>query len=129
MVSQLNMSSLPDLLTICKLNSEHKIPDWAITGRFFSITRTADELSIVCAQADVPEGIAGEPNWRCLKVEGPLDLGLTGILVALAAPLAEAGISIFAISTFETDYLMVKAENFARAVEVLRRAGHYIRDG
>lgn len=129
MTLKLSMSSLPDLLAICKLNSEHKIPDWAINGLFFSITQTADELSIVCAQADVPTGITCEPNWRCLKVDGPLDFALTGILATLATSLAEVGISIFAISTYETDYLLVKDEHFAGAMAALRQAGHTVRDG
>ena len=82
----------------------------------------------MCKQSDVPEGVKCEKGWRCLKVEGPLDFGLTGILASLAQPLAEAKISIFAISTFDTDYILVKDENFKAAVLALSSAGHEIKD-
>ena len=126
MSTKLNLVSLPELLTICKLSSRHKIPDWATQGRFWSITRTPDELSIVCFQADVPAGVERESDWRGLKVLGPLKFSLTGVLAGLTIPLAEAGISIFAISTFETDYLLVKADKFSQAVAVLRQAGYTV---
>jgi hypothetical protein len=119
------MSSLPDRLTICKLNTETAIPIWATTGTFFAVTRTAEELSIVCEQSTVPADVQSEPGWRALKVEGPLDFGLTGILAGLATILAEAGISIFAISTFDTDYILVKAEKLSLAIEALQQAGHH----
>ena len=95
-------------------------------GELFAITRTPDELSIVCSQANVPPNTFSEPDWRALKVSGPLDFSLTGILASLASPLAQAGISIFALSTFDTDYLLVKSGALDRAVEVLRRAGHAV---
>lgn len=129
MTKKLTLSRLPDLLSICKLSSKHKIPDWATKGKFFAITRTSHELSIVCNQEDVPEGVACEQNWHCLKVDGPLHFSLTGILASLATPLAEAGISIFAISTYDTDYVMVKNEQLDQAIQVLRGAGHYMRTG
>lgn len=98
-------------------------------GDLYAITRTRDELSIVCPQADVPPSTFSEPEWRALKVAGPLDFSLTGVLASLAAPLADAGISIFALSTFDTDYLLVKSDVLALAVEVLRRAGHSVAVG
>ena len=107
---------------ICRLP-----PDAAVPARFFSMTRTPEELSIVCAEADAPEGAKREPGWRMLQVAGPLDFALTGVLAAIAAPLAQAGVSIFAISTFDTDYVLVKDENLARAEEALRAAGHTVR--
>ena len=128
MKTKLTLSRLPELLTICKLDTRHKIPDWAIQGEFWAITRTADELSIVCRQSDVPQAVSQEPDWRGLKVEGPLEFSLTGILAGLATPLANAGISIFAVSTFDTDYLLVKADRLAQAVLVLQTAGYRIRD-
>ncbi len=102
---------------IVKLDAADPIPEWA-AGEFVSITRTRDELSIVC------ESPGGE--WRCLKVEGPLDFSLVGILASLAEPLAKAGVPIFAISTFDTDYILVKADNLERAIRALRSAGHTI---
>jgi len=122
----LNLSILQDTFAICRLHSDAPPPDWALKGRFFSITRTPDELSIVCSQDNVPGGTTCEKNWRCFRVEGPLDFSLTGILASLATPLAQAGISIFAVSTFETDYLLVKQETLETAVRVLRGAGHQV---
>jgi len=120
----LTLSLLPGTYMICRLDPEAIIPDWAKAGGFISITRTSDELSIVCAEANVPEGVKADRGWRCFKVEGPLDLSLTGVLASLANPLAEARINIFALSTFDTDYLLVKEDNVSRAAEVLIRSGH-----
>jgi len=120
----LTLSLLSGSFGICRLEPEATIPDWANAGGFISITRTSDELSIVCAEANVSEGVKADRGWRCLKVEGPLDLSLTGVLASLVSPLAEARINIFAISTFDTDYLLVKEEKISRATEVLIRSGH-----
>ena len=110
---------MPGRLAVCRLDPQVAVPDWALSGDFFSITRTTDELSIVCSEAGVPEGVLCERGWAGLKVEGPLDLSLTGVLASLAQPLAEAGISIFAVSTYDTDYLLVKVGDLERAVAVL----------
>lgn len=112
---------------ICKLEPAAPIPPWATADGLFSITRTADELSIVCRQDAVPEGILCERDWRCLRVAGAMPFSVVGVLASLTAPLAEAGISLFAISTFDTDYLLVKAEDMEKAVEALRGHGHNIR--
>ena len=125
----LTLSGLPDLYAICKLPSRHNIPTWAIQGQFFSVTRTPEELSIVCAEAQIPANVPCEPGWRCLKVEGPLDFALIGILAALATTLAESGISIFALSTFDTDYLLVKDKKFQPAILALTAAGHRVVNG
>ncbi|MBM3128660.1 MAG: ACT domain-containing protein [Chloroflexi bacterium] len=117
----------PDWLAICRLDARAPIPEWA-RGDFVALTRTRDELAIVCAQANVPDGIACERDWRALRVIGKLDFALTGVLVALAAPLADAGISIFAISTFDTDYVLVKARDLEKAIRVLREARHTIEE-
>jgi uncharacterized protein len=90
---------------------------------FFSVTRTAAELSVVCREPQVPEGVLADSGWRVFQVEGPLDLALIGVLSRLAAPLAAAGVPIFAISTFDTDYLLVKASDLATAATALRQAG------
>ncbi len=124
----LTLSVLPETLAICRLGPDDPIPDWAHAGDLISITRTSDELSVVCAEAVVPDNVKSDPGWRCLKVEGPLDLSLTGVLASLANPLAGARINIFAISTFDTDYLLVKAGNLARATEVLIQSGHRVKN-
>jgi hypothetical protein len=122
----LNLEVLPNTLAVCRLSSNDSIPSWAFSGDFFSISKTADELSIVCEEKQVPAGVKAGRGWRCLKVKGPLDFGLTGILASLAKPLAEAGISIFAVSTFDTDYLLVKMDVLERAISVLSKAGHTV---
>jgi GNAT superfamily N-acetyltransferase len=118
---------LSDTFAICKLGSGAPIPPWATAGNLFSITRTAEELSVVCRQDAVPDGINCERGWRCLRVAGTIPFSVVGVLASLTAPLADAGISVFALSTFDTDYLLVKAKDLERAVDVLRRRGHTIR--
>jgi uncharacterized protein len=122
----MNLTILSDTFAICRLSAAEDVPDWAMFGEFVSITHTADELSIVCAEKHVPSDVKADRGWRALKVEGPLDLALTGILASLANPLAEAQINLFAISTFDTDYLLVKGYNLDRACAVLRQAGHVV---
>ena len=116
----------PDTFAICRLDVSAPIPDWATAGAIFSITRTAEELSIVCEQALVPNDIRSERDWRCLQVAGPLPFAMVGVLASLAQPLAEAKISVFAVSTFDTDYLLVKALHLAQAIEALQQFGHAI---
>jgi putative acetyltransferase len=121
---QLHFIELPDTFAICKLGSDAALPPWASTGDFLSITRTADELSIICCQDRVPGGIRCERGWRCLRVAGTMPLSAVGVLASLTAPLAEAGISVFAVSTFDTDYLLVKEMDLEKARDALRRQGH-----
>jgi hypothetical protein len=96
-------------------------------GEFTSITRTADELSVVCSESAVPQGAECETGWRILKIEGPLDFALTGILLSVAKPLADAGVSIFTVSTYDTDYVMVKEQDIDKAMRALTAAGHRVR--
>jgi len=124
LMAPLRLTILPEALAVCRLAAGDAFPAWLPPHGFVSVTRTSDELSIVCPQDAVPPGVPCEPGWCALAVAGPLDFGLTGILASIATPLAEAGISIFAISTFDTDYVLVKAERLDDAVEALRRAGH-----
>ena len=114
---------MAETLAVCRLDKAAQFPGWALAGGFFSVTRTSDELSVVCSQNLVPEGVKCEREWRGLKVLGPLDFVLTGILSSLATPLAQAGISIFAISTFDTDYLLVRDRDLFETVSVLTNAG------
>ena len=124
---KLTLSCLSDILAVCRLEADAPIPYWADGGEFTSITRTADELSVVCRFRDVPAGIRCEKGYRCIKVEGPLEFALTGIISSLATVLAREGISIFPVSTFDTDYILVKEEQLGKAVQALSRAGHILR--
>src|SRR6266403_3888174 len=117
---------LPERFAISRLAADAPIPQWATQGQFFSITRTGDELSIVSELARVSAGVQSQPGWRIFKVHGPFVLSEIGVLSALAAPLAEAQISLFAISTFDTDYLLVAAETLSAAIYALGQAGHTI---
>jgi hypothetical protein len=119
------LSILPGVYAICRLEPNSPLPDWA-SGSFFSITRTAEELSVVCPQVNVPERVKHEGGWRCMKVEGPLELSLIGILASLTTALAQANINVFAISTFDTDYLLVKEERLEEAVRALGETGHNV---
>ena len=100
----------------------------APAGDFFAYVRTPGENSYVMEESLVPKTVAGSRGWRPLKVHGPLDFSLTGVLASIAAPLAEAGISIFALSTFDTDYVLVGDSKVGSAVEVLREAGHEVHE-
>jgi hypothetical protein len=119
----LTLIVLDGIFAVCKLTPDASIPAWATAADFFSITRTADELSIVCPQDAVPAGILCERDWRCLRVAGTMLFSVVGVLASLTAPLAAAGISVFAISTFDTDYLLVKDADMEKAIDILRRHG------
>ncbi len=117
---------LRETFAICRLDKDAPIPDWAFQGGLFSITRTKDELSIVCPQINVPKGILCNQGWSCLKIKGPLDLSLTGIISSIAAALEREGISLFSISTYDTDYVMVKEKDLEKAIFALTEAGQKI---
>lgn len=124
----LHLTILPVRLAVCRLPATVTLPDWARQSSFWSITRTPDELSLVVPDEHLPDGVTAERDWSALKVQGPLDFSLTGILAALTAPLAEAGIPLFALSTYDTDYLLVRTNTLAVAVAVLERTGYTISD-
>ncbi len=118
-----------ETLAICRLSPEQEIPAWATVGGFCSITRTPDELSIVCADdRRIPADVKVERGWRYLRVAGSQPFTLTGVLSSVLDPLAAASISIIALSTFDTDYVLIKAADWHVAVEVLRSAGHRIKN-
>ena len=123
---KLTLSVLEGNYAITKLSPAEAVPDWAGRGQFWSVTRTREELSVVCAEADIPEAVTSDKGWRLLRVHGPLDFSLTGVIVSLARPLAEAGVSVFVISTYDTDYLLVKDERLDRALAVLIESGHEV---
>ena len=122
----LELSLLPERFAISRLAVDSPIPGWATHGPFFSVTRTGDELSIVTELSRVPANVKSQSGWRVLKVHGPFVLSEIGVLAALATPLAEAKISLFAVSTFDTDYLLVASETLSAAIAALERAGHTI---
>jgi hypothetical protein len=123
----LTLRVLPGAFAVCRLGPAAPPPAWQSAGPFVSITRTADETSVVCPETAAPEGARCERGWRCLRVDGTLDLALVGTLASLLAPLAAEGVSVFTISTFDTDYLLVREADLGRAVEALRAAGHSVR--
>lgn len=119
---------LPGELAVAQLDPGAPPPAWAdpSDGALHAVVRTPGELTVVCDAARVPAGVSAERGWRALEVEGLLDLALTGVLAAIAAPLARAGVAIFAVSTFDTDYVLVRSERLADAVAALRAAGHSV---
>jgi hypothetical protein len=123
----LSLAILRDSFAVCRLGAGESIPNWALSGSFCSLTRTPDELSIVCSHELVPEGVEAVRGWKSLKVEGKLDFTLVGILSSLTSSLAQLGISVFVISTYDTDYLFVKESDLDRGIAALRKAGHDVR--
>ncbi len=125
-VVNLRLTLQPGRLAVCRLPSDADFPGWARPARLLALVRTADELSVVCEEGVVPPGIKMEPEWRAFRVEGLLDFALTGILASIASPLAVAGIAIFVISTFDTDYVLVKESDLTTAVLALAQVGHQV---
>jgi hypothetical protein len=115
---------LTEQLALCRLASDAVFPAWALKGGFFGVVRTCDELSIVCSEDWVPEGAIAERGWVALKLEGPFPFSMTGVLASFLQPLAEAEIPLFAISTFDTDYVLIKRRNLEQAVVALGTAKH-----
>jgi len=120
----LTLLTLDGAFAVCRLGSDATVPSWATSGSFFSITRSPDELSVLCSENAVPSHVKAERGWRCLRVGGVIPFSDVGVIASLAAPLAEAEISTFTISTFDTDYLLVKESDFKKAHAVLQSAGH-----
>lgn len=120
------LTVLRDSLAICKLAPDLPIPPWAVGGDILAFIRTQDELSIVCKDENIPADVQSDQNWRVLRVDGPLDLSQIGVLKTLSRELAEANISIFALSTFDTDYILVKGNTLDSAVQALKSRGHEV---
>lgn len=123
---KLSLSVLPLSLSICRLQADAAFPSWIQGLPFWSITRTAGEMSLVLPDEAVPTGWKSESGWRALKVDGPLDFSLTGVLSSIATPLAAAGISLFSLSTFDTDYILVKNSQLQPALRTLEDNGFEI---
>jgi uncharacterized protein len=124
-VIALELQILAGAYAVSRLSADAPIPEWA-QGELVSLTRTLDELSVVSPAEAVPESIKSERGWRALRVAGPLDFSLVGILAELSGVLAQAEIPIFALSTFDTDYLLVGDRDLERAVRTLKSAGHRV---
>lgn len=120
---QRSLTLYPEAYAICKLPPGDPIPAWAIgyTASFFSITRTRDELSIICPQAQVPAEVAADRGWRCLKLNGPFPLDEPGVLASVVTPLAQARLSVFAVASYDTDHLLV--QKLDPAIAALEQAG------
>jgi hypothetical protein len=123
----MELDLLPGDFAICRLEPGDAVPAWAWTGALASVTRTGAELSIVCDAAAVPADVVrAERGWRALSVRGPLPFELTGVAAALTGPLAEAGISVFLVASYDTDHVLVRAEAVKRAIAALAAAGHAV---
>lgn len=122
----LHLLTISGRFAVCRLAPDDPVPTWATKENFFSITRTQDELSVVCPEDVIPVEVRSEKGWRCLRVAGTIDFTAFGVLASLVSPLAENGISVFAISTFDTDYLLVKEAEWSDTLTALKVAGHCV---
>jgi hypothetical protein len=120
----LKFRQLPGLYVIIRQDSNSPVPGWVSKSEFVSITRTADELSIVCPADHIPKEFSTVPRWICLKLEGPFPFSQTGVLLGFIEPLSSNAVPIFAISTYDTDYVLIPQEHIDRALILLREARH-----
>ena len=120
------LTLFPETFATCRLERGTPLPPWVQTEPFCSLTNTPDELSLVCLADPVPPDIQADRDWRCFKLHGPFPFSLVGILNSITVPLAQANIGIFAISTYDTDYVLVKEHHLQQAISVLTEAGHTI---
>ena len=118
------LTLLPDTFAIVRMGADDR---WS--GDFFSITRTSEETSVVCRETLVRAGMHADRGWQCLRVEGPIPLMTVGVMADIATALARAGVSIFPIATYATDYIFIKGDQIAAASDALRAAGHSVRRG
>jgi hypothetical protein len=123
---QLKFRQLPGPYAIVRLAADAPVPEWATKGEFTSITRTPDELSIVCPADNLPRDVNSLHHWICLKLEGPFPFELTGVLLSFIDPLSRNGVPIFAISTYDTDYVLIQEEFVGIAMGRLKQAGHQL---
>lgn len=130
-MNPVELDVLPVAVAVVQLDADDPLPEWLdLSDRYLvSVTRTADELSIVTRQDTVPLGVVAERGWRVLAVRGPLSFALTGVLAGLAQPLADAGIPVFVLSTYDTDLLLLGDDTLDDAVAALEAAGHVVHHG
>jgi hypothetical protein len=130
-MASMDLRVLSERLSVCRLPAGAPWPVPADGHTFYSATRTGSEVSVVCGEDAAPEGedVRVEPDWRALEVAGPLDFAMVGVMAALTAPLADVDVSVFVLSTYDTDYVLVHAAALERAIEALRAAGHAVHAG
>ncbi len=119
-MKKLKLKVLPNKFSVCKLRANYDYPKWAENDIFYSITKTEDELSVVTLENNVRVCPEREDGWRIIKILGPLEFGMVGVVSKISSTLAVNRISIFVISTFDTDYFLVKDENMAKALKLLK---------
>ena len=122
----MDLALLSQELAVCRLEDHEPVPDWAWRGELVSVTRARGELSVVCAAGAVPDAVRAERGWRALVVTTAMDFSVTGVAAALTAPLADAGVSVLPIATYDTDYFLVQNDRLADAIEALLAAGHRV---
>ncbi len=124
---RLELQILKDVYAVYRFGTDSDIPDWIYDSDFYSITKTKDELSIVCKQNDtIDKELAVNENWRTFKIHGPLDFSLIGIIAEISRILKESNISILTVSTYDTDYILVKSQYLNQAIDSLEFNGHHI---
>ena len=126
MSHQLKFRRLSGPYVVVRFAPDEPVPEWAMKGEFISISRSADELSIVCPAENLPHDVEAKLHWICLKLEGPFAFSLTGVLLSFIEPLSSKGIPIFAVSTYDTDYVLVQEEWIGATLNALRNAGHQL---
>jgi uncharacterized protein len=125
---RLDIVLVPGTYALCRLAASSAVPAWGTGGVFWTVSGTSDEVSVLCEQGRVPGGVRAERDFALLRLAGLIPVTETGVIAAVAAPLAATGISLVPIATFDTDYFLVRQGDLARAVSVLRAAGHTVSD-
>ncbi|MEG0857198.1 MAG: ACT domain-containing protein [Terrisporobacter sp.] len=123
---QLTLKLLDRVYAVCRLDKGQPVEQWALEGDFSSITKTEDEISLVCLDNKVPSHIKHEGNLRTLKIEGPLDFSLVGILSKISTLMSNKNIPIFAMSTYDTDYILIKNDEINKAIEILEQNNYNV---
>lgn len=126
---RLRLVLMSDPLAICRLAPDAGLPAWALEAPYWSVTKTPNEISVVCPEDVVPPHVAASRGWRALRFEGPLPLDQTGILASVIGPLARARVSVFAVGTYDTDYVLIPSAQRVGAIAALESAGHTVSAG
>jgi uncharacterized protein len=126
MARTLDLTVEPWTLAVCALGRDAEVPEWATRGAFYAVVRSPGEMTVVCETGLVPDDARAQKGWRCFSLAGPIAFTETGIVASIAVPLAAAGIGIFVVSTFDTDYVLVPGARLAEAVVALKAAGHRV---